>query len=48
MTFERFQEIWIQSGLPLPTHTDHSPALIDALCKAAEGDFSDFEKVRDK
>ena len=45
MTFDRFQQLWEQAGLPVPTHTDHSPELIDALVKAADNDFSAFEKI---
>ena len=46
MTFERFQELWLEAGLPLPTHSDSSPELIDALAKAADGDFAAFEEIQ--
>lgn len=45
MTFERFKELWLKSGLELPTTTDHSPRLVAALLAAANGDFSDFDDV---
>ncbi len=31
MTFKKFKQLWIENGLPLPTKTDHSPRLVEAL-----------------
>lgn len=45
MKFEKFKEIWMEKIGELPTKTDNSPELIEALCKAADNDFSDFEKI---
>lgn len=45
MTYERFKELWLQAGLSVPTETDMSDHTIDALLRAAEGDFSDFNHL---
>ena len=47
MTFERFKEIYKASGLNL-TKFEGSPQLIDALCKASEGDFTAFDDIERK
>ncbi len=54
MTYERFKELWIAAGLndiPVPANPiavdEMSPQTIDALVKAANGDFTIFDKVKE-
>ena len=46
MTFKRFKQLWIESGLPLPTETDMSEHTVDALVAASDGDFSHFDRIQ--